>query len=104
MWWIVFVEISGGGTSMWSWYSFDLFERAAEECSNNHSSDEVSGEMWRSCGMDITHALVRCPLCNRSTQEDMTPIWNAIDQEIARVRMPKEYRTTFVKIHCNDCE
>ncbi|KAF4660226.1 hypothetical protein FOL47_007255 [Perkinsus chesapeaki] len=47
---------------------------------------------------------MRCPLCNRSTQEDMSPIWKAIDEEVARVRMPKEYQNTFVRIHCNDCE
>ncbi|KAF4657423.1 hypothetical protein FOZ61_006279 [Perkinsus olseni] len=47
---------------------------------------------------------MRCPLCNKSTQEDMSGIWRVIDEEVARVRMPKEYRTTFVRLHCNDCE
>ncbi|KAF4733546.1 hypothetical protein FOZ63_032115, partial [Perkinsus olseni] len=47
---------------------------------------------------------MRCPLCSKSTQEDMSGIWRVIDEEVARVRMPKEYRTTFVRLHCNDCE
>ena len=44
----------------------------------------------------------RCPICNES-MEDMSRIWELMDEEVAQTQMPLEYAGWEVEVLCNDC-
>jgi len=43
-----------------------------------------------------------CPLCCQSSV-DMTEHWRCLDEEVAAIPMPDEYRNMTVWILCRDC-
>ena len=43
-----------------------------------------------------------CPICMKS-YENMTPVWQHLDAEIAVTPMPQDYANWRVDILCNDC-
>ena len=56
------------------------------------------------CGLQSMrqNSQMSCPICMKS-YDNMTPVWQHLDAEIAVTPMPQDYANWRVDILCNDC-